>query len=367
MKLRDILNPKFLVPLYQTKTTLELLGPPGCGKSSVIRLIPDVLSEALGVPFPPIHPRHGTEVLLPSVDAPDARGFLIPTKDEQGRPVARYTYPAIFPPRELLEQYDHGVMFYDEGNQADGLVQKAMAPVYLEKTIGEHSLPDNWWVVSASNRMSDRAGVVKPMSHIINRKRTVEIEPDIQGWATDFAEPNELHPMGIAFALRNPGVFASDVPAEPHPYCTLRSFTSAMSLLKNMVGVDMELPSDGVTQQLVAGDIGEGASATFFGFIKVAEFLPTIEEVVRSPETAKLPPHERLDAAFAAAQMCLHHADVDTINPIWIYLERLPRELQVASAKKLTAKAGGGLLLNSKRLNSWIAENRALIMTTMGD
>jgi hypothetical protein len=292
---------------------------------------------------------------------------MIPSKDERGRPESNYCYPAIIPRRDLLEQYPHGVQFYDEGNQADGLVQKGMAPMYLEKTIGEFSLPPDWWVITASNRMSDRAGIVKPLSHIVNRKRTVEIEPDIQGWATDFAEPNELHPMGIAFALRNPGVFANEVPAEPHPYCTLRSFTSAMSLLKHMVGDDMELPSDSVTQQLVTGDIGEGASATFFGFIKVAEYLPTIEQVVRSPETAKLPPPERLDAAFAAAQMCLHHADADNINPIWIYMERLPRELQVSSAKKLTAKAGGGLLLNSKRLNAWIAENRALIMTTMGD
>ena len=75
-----------------------------------------------------------------------------------------------------------------------------------------------------------------------------------------------------------------------------------------------------------------------------------------------------LDAAFAAAQMCLHHADKDNIEPIWIYVERLPRELQVSTAKKLAdPKKGGGLLLNSKRLGKWISENQALIMNTMGD
>ena len=357
IKLNDLLDTTRLNSLYRQNTSMALIGSPGTGKSSVVRQIPQLLSELYKEEFGYI------EQLAPSIDAQDVRGFMIPTKDEQGRAVARYTYPAILPSREYLEKHPRGVMFVDEFLQSDQLTQKACAALILEKMVGEYQLPAGWWVITASNRMSDRSGVTKPLMHIINRQRTIEIEPSVDGWAL-WARDAGVHPFGVAFARSHPGVvFSTEVPSDPRPFCTPRSFVSAMNLMKDMVGDSMNLPSDVVTQELVAGDIGDGAAAAFFGYIKVADQLPTIEEIKSNPLGAKCPPSDRLDAAFAAQQMCVYHADGDNIDALWTYTERLPRELQVTTAKQLLDKAKGALL-NSKKFGSWLSENSALIVNT---
>lgn len=357
IRLSDLTSARRLCALFANGTSLSLIGGPGIGKSAVVRQFPRILGEALNQTFGYM------EVLVPSIDAPDVRGFMIPAKDDTGRPVARYTYPAILPSREYLLAHPFGVLFLDEFNQGDHLTQKGLSPLLLDRMIGEFALPKTWWVITASNRMSDRSGVVKPLMHNINRQRVLEIDSDLEGWMK-WAREERIHPMGIAFARQHPGVvFTREVPPEPRPFCSPRSFVSGMKLFQEIAGDSMDLPSDDVTQQLIEGDIGAGAAASFFGYIKVADHLPTYEEIIKDPQRAKLPPAERLDAAYAAQQMLLHHACADNVTPLWEYSERLPKELQVSTAMALLNKQGGALL-NSPGLAKWASQNRALIINS---
>jgi hypothetical protein len=356
--LSDLTNPKLLKALYASRTSLAFEGPPGIGKSDVIRSLPEILSGLYGEKF------GYAECLAPSLDAPDVRGFLIPTKDEHGRAVARYTYPAIMPSPEYLAAHPRGIAFVDEFGQADHAVAKSLAPFILEGAIGDYKLPPGWWVITASNRVSDRSGVVKPLMHLINRQRKVNIIPSLNGWKT-WAIDAGVHPMGVSFAMQHPAVvFSAEVPADPRPFCSPRSFVSAMRYMQEVAGSSMNLPSDPVTQEFVTGDIGTAAAAAFFAYIKVAEHLPEIEDVKRNPSTAKLPPPERLDAVWAVQQMCIYHADAEFMEPIWEYMMRLPRDMQVSTAQTLMNKRNSGVLLNSKSFAKWITENKALIINT---
>jgi energy-coupling factor transporter ATP-binding protein EcfA2 len=356
IQLSSLLDPIRLMALFKNGTSIALEGPPGCGKSSVVRQMPRLLSELLNVEFGYM------EQLVPSIDAPDVRGFMVPSKDEHGRAVARYTYPAILPTIEYLERHPYGVLFFDEWGQGDNLTLKGLAPLLLEGKIGDHQLPSTWLVITASNRMSDRSGVGKPMMHIVNRQRVLQISHDLNGWMK-WAREEQIHPMGITFARQRPGVvFSERVPEEPRPFCTPRSFVSAMKLMQEMVGDSMQLPSDVVTQELVMGDIGEGAAAEFFSFIRVVDELPDIDDIKKRPGTCKVPGIDRLDAAYAAQQMLIHHAGPDCIDALWEYAMRLPKELQVSTALALVDKPGG--LINSKALGTWLRENRALIINT---
>lgn len=357
VRLSDLANERRMQSLYERGTSLALIGPPGVGKSDTVRWLPTMLSKLYDEAFGYM------EVLAPSIDAPDVRGYMIPTKDEDGRPISQYTYPAILPTPKYLAEHPRGILFVDEFSQSDHLVQKGMSPLLLEGRIGDFPLPKGWWVITASNRMSDRAGVVKPLMHNINRQCIIEIRPDLDAWVA-WAQKNNIHPMGIAFAKSRPGtVFTDEVPAEPKPFCTPRSFVSAMRLMQGMAGDSMDLPNDTVTQEMVQGDIGQGAAAEFFGFIKVADQLPTIEEILANPAKAKVPRGERLDAAYAAQQLCIHHASEKNVDAIWEYSTRLPKELQVSTAKALMEKHNQ-LLLSSKAMSKWVRENRSLIMNT---
>lgn len=357
MKLLDLV--KSAVTMYKTGTSLHLVGPPGVGKSDSIKIdVRAVLSAHFGEEFG-YH-----DCLLPTIDAPDIRGFLVPTKDKDGTPTSFFTRSAILPSKEYLAAHPRGVFLLDERNAADMLTQKAVAPCVLNKRFGEESLPEGWWIVSASNRTSDRSGVTKPPKHLVNRERTLQIEPDVHSWSV-WAESKNIHPMLIAFAKQKPGiVFTDKVPDGDGAFCTPRSFVSAAHLLADVAGLDadgnpnMDIPVTNLIAEMVSGDIGEGGCAELFAFLKVADQLPTIGEIEADPTKAKCP--TELSAAFAAAQMCVHYAKDTNLDKLWIYTERLPKELQVTTAKSLVAKPGG-LLLNSKALTKWVASNKALI------
>jgi hypothetical protein len=359
-----ILELQKMVPhLYKSGTAVHLIGPPGCGKSDITREWATQLSAVYGEEVGYM------DVLVPGIDAPDVRGFLVPTKTASGEATSFFTRPAVLPSKEYLEKHPRGILVLDERNAGDMLTQKALASLVLWKTLGEYKLPPGWLVVSASNRVKDRAGVIKPPTHLVNRERTIQLTPDVTSWAV-WAEARGMHPMGIAFAKQQPGVvFTQEVPPGDGAFCTPRSYTSALGMLTNMAGQDadgnpnLEMPCDPLTQEAVAGDIGDGASAQLFAFLKLHDQLPTIDDIEDDPDKAKCP--KDLSAAYAAAQLCIHYAKSKNVDKLWRYCERLPKEIQTATAKSLIHSSGGALL-NSKALGSWIAKNRALVVATMG-
>lgn len=358
MRVLDLI--KIAPRLYKSGKTIHLIGPPGCGKSQVIENdIVAALSAQYGEPF------GFFDSLAPTLDAPDYKGFLIPSKDADGTPSSFFTRSPELPSKQYLADHPRGIYLVDELSSAEMLTQKALAPVLLSKRFGNERLPPGWQVWCASNRISDRAGVVKSPSHIRNRVREIQLENDAISWAVH-AELKGVHPLIIAFAKQHPNeAFCNEVPATDKPFSSARSLMSAAELLtvdsaRDADGrlIDMELPSDPLMQQCVAGDIGEGTAATLFGFLKVYDKLPTLEEIEANPMTAKCPAD--LSAGWAAGQMCIHYAKPGNIDKLWQYTERLPREVQVSMAKSLLERSGSALL-NSPSLIKWIHANKALI------
>lgn len=348
-----------IIPLYETRVPVVLYGPPGVGKSDLVRSFPIKLSQHYDEDF-------GLVVVEAScLDAPDVIGFLVPTKSATGEAVARYTKPDIIRQIELTG-LERGVLFIDEVGQADLLVQKAFAPLFIEGKLGEYRIPEGWYVISASNRLEDRAGVNKQLTHFTNRQCQVNIDAHVDDWIA-WARANGIHHMLISFAAFRPGVVIIDqVPAKPGPYCTPRSFANMGKFLMNMVNGDdeAELPSDQTTQALVAGYIGEGASAELFSFIKVHSMLPTWDEIMTDPKKATCPPDDRLDAAYAAAGLLIAKAEHDTVDTAFTYARRLPVELQTMIARQMV-EALGGSALNSPALASFVAEHKGLILDSI--
>lgn len=361
MHLLDIT--KHAPDIYKSGTALHLVGPPGVGKSNVVENeFRKRLEESIGEPF------GFFSLLVPGLDAPDFRGFLIPTKDSEGQPTSFFTRSGAMPSKEYLKQFVRGILFLDERNQGDMLTQKALAPVVLDKRFGDHYLPEGWMVISASNRQEDGSGVGKALKHLVNRERTIQVEPNVNAWSF-WAERQGIHPMMIAYAKARPGmVFSDKVPKEDGPFCTPRSYVSAARIVAMAAGLDdqgrpnMRIPNDGIMMQLASGDIGEKTCADLFAYLKVADELPTIDEILADPQGCKCP--KELSAAYAATQMCVHFADPKNVDKLWTFAERFPKELQVSACRSLVER-GGGILINSQALNKWIMANKTLINTSI--
>lgn len=135
MKLLEL--QKSAVDLYESGTALHLVGPPGVGKSDSIK---NEVRAALSAHYGEEFGYH--DCLLPTVDAPDIRGFLIPTKDAEGKATSFFTRSAILPSREYLKAHPKGIMLLDERNAADLLTQKAVAPAVLSRRFGDEYLPE---------------------------------------------------------------------------------------------------------------------------------------------------------------------------------------------------------------------------------
>ena len=56
----------------------------------------------------------------------------------------------------------------------------------------------------------------------------------------------------------------------------------------------MHIPNDTLTNEVVSGFIGEGAAAELFSYLKVADVIPTIQEMLADPAKVKLPPGHRI-------------------------------------------------------------------------
>jgi hypothetical protein len=363
MRILDLV--KVAPQLYEAGNTVSLVGPPGGGKTSVVRNeITETLSARYGEQFG-FH-----ESLAPTLDAPDYKGFLVPTKDADGTATSFFTRSPELPSKAYLAAHPRGIYLVDELSSAEMLTQKALASVLLEKRFGNENLPAGWQVWAASNRMSDRAGVVRQPSHIRNRVTEINLENDALSWAV-WAEAHGIHPLIIAWAKQHPSVaFCNEVPATDRPFASARSVARAASLLQVGLArdedgklIEMELPSDALVQQCVHGDIGEGAAADLFGFLKIHDQLPTLEEILADPKKAKCPVD--LSAGWAAGQMCIHYAKGSNIDKLWQYTERLPREVQVSMAKSLLERSGSALL-NSPNLIKWIHANKCLINASNG-
>lgn len=367
MRILDLI--KVFPDLYEAGASVHLVGPPGCGKSDVLKYdIRQVLSERYGEEFGFCGDAEEAW-LLPTLDAPDLRGFLVPTKDPKtGEAASYFTRSPLFPSDEYLAKYPRGIFVIDERNAADLLTQKATAPIVLSRLFGDRRLPKEWIIVSTSNRTSDRAGVIRPPMHLVNRECTINIDVDAISYAV-WAERNGIHPMAIAFAKKMPGaVFSDSVPHTDGPFPTSRSYTEAARFLAIKAGTDkngrpnMALPNDPLTQQVVAGHVGDGSAAQMFAFFKLHDKLPDIDDIIKDPTKAKCP--DQLDAAYAAVQLCIHFAKADIVDQLWTYCERLPKEVQVSAACSLV-KRSGGTLINSKKLGQWVAKNRALITSVI--
>jgi len=363
MRILDLI--KVAPDLYDAGDPIHLIGSPGTGKTSVVR------NEIIAILSATYQQEFGFHCsIAPTLDAPDYKGFLIPSKDVDGTATSFFTRSPELPSKAYLAAHPRGVYFIDELSSAEALTQKALAAPIHEKRFGNECLPPGWQMWCASNRMSDRAGVIRQPSHIRNRVREIQMENDALSWAV-WAEANNIHPLIIAWAKAHPTIaFVTEVPANDKPFSSARSVARAANILQ--VGmerdtdgklIDLELPMGSSKMQLVSGDIGEGAAADLFGFLKVWEYLPTLEEIVADPMKAKCPTD--MSASWAAGQMVIHYAKPENIDKLWTYTERLAREVQTSMAKSLLERSGSALL-NSPRLIAWIHRNKALIVSSTG-
>ena len=195
---------KALISAMAHEQSILLLSAPGLGKSQVVQQA----AAAAGLPC---------RSLL---------GTQIAPEDVSGVPRIVGERSVFCPPRILLpEKPEPFCLFLDELPACTPDVQKAFYSLLLERRLGEHALPTGTWVVSAGNRLQDRALVRALSSALINRVFILHVRVDVKEWLI-WARAADIIPDIIAFITFMPEALLRDVPLEPVPFSTPRAWAS---------------------------------------------------------------------------------------------------------------------------------------------
>lgn len=346
---------------YQARKCVYLKSPPGRGKTSVMTSAPALLSRHTGKNI-------GLVVVSgPLLTPADSIGYLVPKKVTSvgndgvahDRMESVYTDPFWFRTEEgkRLDEYDGGIILVDEMDKADVDVKKVIGEAALTGRLGPHRLPEGWVVWMAGNRQSDRSGSTKELDHLINRRMEIDVSDDVESW-NEWANHHGVHPLYKAWANQNVHIVWSDgVPEKQGPWCTPRSAVEAADYHASLVPEGEVLPNDAATMEEIAGMIGDAAAASVFSFVKLEAEMPKFSDIVSSPGTCKVPTAP--DASMLICYNLAHRVDMETINPVIQYIDRMPKEFSVTFGRAAVARMPK--LVTSPGMMKWVRENASLM------
>ncbi len=290
--------------LYETPWPVFLWGPPGVGKSSIVR----EAARSRGVPL--------IDVRASLLDPTDLRG--IPAVVE-GR--------AVWCPPSFLPRPDDtpGILFFDELNAAPPLVQASLYQLTLDRRVGEYVLPDGWRMVAAGNRAEDRSVTFRMPAALANRFIHLDFEADFEDWRA-WAIATRIHPLVVGF-LSTRRELLLNMTSTDRGFPTPRAWQMVSDAL-------MALGKPGDAADVLLGIVGEGAASEFLAYTRQALSEEMILAILASPGEATLP--TKLGDLYALlAYVASRGKEKPIVEAAGVLLPRLSPELGVLLIRDL--------------------------------
>ena len=296
--------------------SVMLWGPPGVGKSQGVRQVAYEIENRTGKDV------RVTDVRLLLFNPVDLRG--IPTANED-KTLAVWLKPQIFQMDESEEVVN--ILFLDEITAAPTSVQAAAYQITLDRTIGEHKLPENCIVIAAGNRVTDRSVSYNMPKALANRLCHFEIKEDTRAWH-EWAIRKGIHPYVVGYLeYSSTSLIRSEGMELAFP--TPRSWEMVSNILNYVTDdVDTVLP-------MIIGCVGEKSGSNFRTWTDIYAGLPSMKDIFRKGE-ADVPMEKELQIALKSmmvdyAKKCQDKEQID--NSIayscklpWAFRRRLLRD-----------------------------------------
>ena len=291
------ITPGSLLPcleaLYELRYPAFLAGPPGIGKSSIVRQFADTRGLKL------------VTLILSQIEPSDIRGLPFLDRESQR---TRWLIPEFYPgPNDE----GGGILFLDELPNAEPRIQVAAYQLLLDRKVGEYTLPDGWVCFAAGNRLEDNSNVYELSAALADRLVFFNVSPEPRDWL-DWARRNDIAPEVMAFIQVKPDYLdgnqmqdATDQLIVPTP----RSWERVSSILKR------EDPT-AVRQTLVSGILGTAAAVEFFHVLEEIRDLPSMETLFAADpaEVARLFPRTVAGLYGLAYSVTAYTHDLPTLT-----------------------------------------------------
>ena len=259
------------------------------------------------------------DIRLSQMDLSDLRG--LPKFDESTK-TTRWYYP------NFLPNGGQGILFLDELNLAVPTVQATAYQLILNRCIGDYHLPDGWLVISAGNRLEDRANVFETPAPLNNRFLHIELAtPDVDEWI-DWSVANNIDTRISTFLKFKPSLlYKFDKTTKDKAFPTPRTWAFCSEMISDKDTKDREK-----MEILVASCIGEATAMEFVAWLRLNDKL-NIDAILKNPLEAKLP--SEIDLIYAMVSGILEHykKDKKLLKPVVQIATRLQPEFAVLMLK----------------------------------
>ncbi|MBS0454000.1 MAG: AAA family ATPase [Proteobacteria bacterium] len=318
-------------------------GPPGAGKSDVVRQVANDLEMNL------------RDVRLSLLDPIDLKGFPVVDKenDQMAWVPANFLPPMMVKGKngKMVPNEEHGILFLDEMNSAPQAVQAAAYQLILNRCIGDYVLPKNIAMIAAGNRSGDRAVTHQMPSPLANRFVHIDYDVHMDDWY-NWATENNISPMVRAFIRFRPNLLHSFDPKEnPRAFPSPRSWT----FVNDIVGSNLD---SAVEMELIKGTVGEGPMTEYIAFANIAKDLPTVDQILMAPEKTEVPSSPA--AKYALCTALDKKATKDNLERVLKYVGRMETEYQVLFLRSVLLNDRA--LSQTKAFTEWAAKNQAVLM-----
>ena len=239
----------------KAKRPIFMWGPPGIGKSDIIKQIGDEQD------------REVIDVRLSLWEPTDIKG--IPYYNSQTNTM---TWA---PPAELPTDPDStAILFLDELNSAAPATQAAAFQLVLNRRVGTYVLPKGVSIVAAGNRDGDKGVTYRMPAPLANRFVHLELRTDYEDWL-NWATSNRIHEQVVGYVgFAKQDLYDFDPRSASRSFATPRSWSFVSELLG-----DDTLPENTLTDS-VAGAVGEGLAVKFMAHRKVAKQMPNPTDIL---------------------------------------------------------------------------------------
>lgn len=312
-----------MIRLCGSTNTILLQGHMGIGKSSILKTLTKMLPGHVPVYFDCTTKDLG-DITIPKLD----------TKNDDGTDADFVRFVA----NEEMGLH-HGkpiILMIDEYGKANPAVKNAMLRLMLERKTAGYTAPEGSIIFATTNLGAEGVGDLLP-AHARNRITVLRTrKPTNVEWIEDFAIDAGIDHTLLAWVSENGQIFQSfeDCPKPDdneyiyHPSAPGRvSFVTprTLELASNWLKLRTHMSDLELTAALV-GTIGPRAAGDLAAYIRIADQLPTLEEIKNNPLTAKVPTSE-------TATCMVVHRTLGTIERNWTdawmdYMVRLSKEAQ---------------------------------------
>ena len=332
-QLMTILDREFTSTTEGHHTPVMLWGPPGVGKSDMIR----ETAQRHQVPV--------IDIRLSQMEPSDLRGIPFRHGD-----TVEWAAPAILP--DARRHGERGILFLDEITSAPPSVSAAAYQLILDRRLGEYQVPEGWAIFAAGNRQGDRGVTYTMPAPLANRFSHFDVDAHLDDWVA-WAYRHGIDERVIAFLRFRPELLFDFDPAHnPMAFPSPRSWEFAHRSLQKF-GNQGDL-----LQGALQACVGPAAGIELTAFVNSLDKMPDLDDILAGRE---VPVPDEIDLQYAVAAALVgrairarEQADAgEVIGHILDYAGRFPqREMGVMLVSDLH-RAIGETLFTVPQFGAW--------------